>query len=162
MIEVSFSYTKNEWIDGRRKYLLLSKTIKKSDIIALIIAAVVSIFSIIIYKFNTLNIILSIIVAVFTAMLLLLYVLQPIWIFRLTEKYHHPYKMKFSSENISFESQGISSVLSWDIYSSYIENDRYFYLLQGKPNYVLIPKRAFLSDKDELQFKKLLLNHFIK
>lgn len=162
MVEIEFLYTKEEWIDGRRKFLLQSRTIKKLDIMVLAVMIIINVFSVSHYQFSTFNVILGVFTVLFGALLFLLYVIQPALLYQKGEKYHHPYIIIFNEEDLIFETQGISSVLSWDIYSSYLENSKYFYLMQGKNIYTLIPKRVFASGEDLERFKKLLQAHFVK
>lgn len=161
-MEIVFTYSKNEWIDARRKYLFLSKTITKLQIVVTLCFALILGISFPFFKYIIIYIILCIILSLSVLLLFVLYILQPILLFNSTSKYHHSYKMQFTQENICFETQGISSVLSWNIYTAYLENDNYFFLLQDKRYYTLIPKRAFSKNDDIEKFKIILESHLTK
>ncbi len=155
-MEILFTYSKNEWINGRRNYLFLSRTITKMQIVITLLFTLSLIFLFPLLKDSILYIILFFVAVLSVLLLFFLYILQPILLFYAASKYQHPYKMQFTKENIYFETLGISSVLSWNIYNDYIESNKYFFLLQDKHNYTLIPKRVFENDDDLTKFRTIL------
>ncbi len=161
-MELQFQYTKKEWVDARRKYLFLSKTITRWQIVFLAGFSILILLLLIAHKTDTIIIMSAVVIVFAIIMLVILYFVQPIVLFKNTEKYSSMYSFSFQEEEILFEARGISSVIKWDIFQSYVETDQYFYLLQGKMLYTMLPKRVFPSDEAQQQFRDLLILHYGK
>ncbi len=155
-MEITFTYSKKEWIEARRNYLLLSKTITKLQIVITLLFTLSLLLLSYYLKDDILYRILFFIDILSVGILSFLYILQPILLFSVTLKYQSPYRMKFTEDKINFETLGISSVLNWNIYHGYLENKRYIFLLRDKHNYTMIPKRAFKNKNDLIAFNRII------
>ena len=51
-MEIEFTYTKKEWVDGRRKYLFISKVITRMQLFVMALMAVFFIISAAVYGFG--------------------------------------------------------------------------------------------------------------
>lgn len=154
-MEIRFKYTKEEWIESRKNYLFLSKTITKFHILILFLITIFIAGYTTVFEIKTLNIILIIMDVLLIIVYIYLYFVQPTYIFDKTKKYHSEYRLSFLENEIRFETDEIQSSLSWNTYSSYLENEKYIFLLQGKINYVMIPKRVF-NGETEKEFMELI------
>lgn len=156
MIQLTFTYTKEEWVEARRAYLLLTKAVTRFQMACMALIAGFLAFSISRYGLTTSLAGLTVLFLIVIGMHLFAYFIQPSWIFGSTKKYHGEYRLWFSEQEIRFETQGISSTLGWSNYDGYLENSSFFYLLQGKHYYLLIPKRVFPTPEGPVEFKALL------
>lgn len=155
-MEVKFTYTKEEWVDGRRKYLFLAKILTRMQLVIMSLMTVLFTVSTSIYGFGIINTALGVILALLVLELLVVYGIQPSMLYNETDKYHSGYRFVFREDGFLFETQGIASELKWDIYTGYAQSGKYYYLLQGKINYTLIPKRVFTSEQDREIFEKII------
>lgn len=155
-MEIEFTYTKKEWVDGRRKYLFISKVITRMQLFVMALMAVFFIISAAVYGFGVINIALGVVLALLALELVFIYVVQPGMLYKATDKYHSRYRLVFGEDGLLFETQGIASELKWDIYTGYAQSREYYYLLQGKMNYTLIPRRALSDERGRENFEKLV------
>jgi hypothetical protein len=71
-------------------------------------------------------------------------------------KFKNIQKIKFTDNDLEYESQGIKSKIDWDFYKKYMESENVILLIYGKKQYSIIPKRSF--KKNELDSFKIMLN----
>jgi len=157
-IKLNFKYSKEEYVNAVRKYLFLSKTITKTSIIILAICIIVEI----VITFNSGLTLIS--CALWFATLLAmvmgsyLYFIQPGYLYKSTSKLHQQYSLIFAQETIYFKTEGISSELKWTIYKKLWDCPAFYYLVQAKSIYTVIPKRVFNSGTELDKFKSLALS----
>lgn len=72
-------------------------------------------------------------------------------------KLKHPYELVFSDNGILFRTKGIDSKLDWSIYQKWLANDEFYILYGGKRMTSVIPRRAFLNDSVDREFRELLI-----
>ncbi len=154
-MELSFKYSREEWIEARKDYLKLKKIVNIFQALILLIITIFIVGYIVILGVNLLNTIVLVLDVLLIIVTIYIYYIQPVHIFNATKKYHEEYKLLFLDNEIKFETKEIKSSLSWNTYDSYLENEKYIFLLQGKINYVMIPKRIFNAETEK-DFKKLL------
>lgn len=159
-LELNFEYTEKEMVKARRNWLFLSKTITKAQLFIMGLLGLFVIVEDVLGWENALLIWLGALWGVLMLMYLFIYFVHPIYVYRKTEKYQHPYKLILTEKEIVFETQGISSQMTWDIYDKYLENEEFLYLMQGKHYFTLIPKRVLDSEEKKEVMKNLLENHF--
>jgi len=158
-VTINFQYTKNEYIFAFRRYLLQSKIIKKLDLVIVSVLAVFEVFLLIWNGFSLYSLVLGMIVIFYTLMFALLYLLQPANVYNRTPKLHQQYKLSFTTENINYKTADVSSILNWDIYSEIWNCNDFFYLIQAKNIYTIIPKRVFKNVNDLKTFEKIILSN---
>lgn len=156
---LEFSYSKDEYVDGWRKFIFLSKTFNKIDMVIGACSILVPFFLLYYYGFTRIYIALACIIYSLDFVLIVLYINLPVRFFHEFEKYHHPYKLLFEDDTITFDGYGIHSVLTWDAFKHYLESQKYFYMVYQKRSYALIPKRIFSSEEEILTFRQLLASH---
>lgn len=151
-MEVRFHYTEEEWVDGRKVYLRFTRRVTPALWALLAAAAFLFLVSLARNGMDGAHAAVLTALALCGAVLAYGYAIAPRRFFRATEKYSHEYILRFFPTHIEFETEGVSSRIEWTAYVSYWETGWYFYLFQGKFQYVLIPKRAFASagEKDAL------------
>lgn len=157
-IELKFKYTKEEYVKSFREYLLLTKTIKKRD---MIIAVLVIMFSTIwlILSEEILSVVCLLCGVLFLLLLCNLYYWVPGRNFSQNSKFREEYNLTFSDEGIQFKTESINSDLKWSTYVDSIENAEFFYLIQAKQVFTVIPKRVFRNVEVEKGFKEMVLRN---
>jgi hypothetical protein len=160
-ITLSFQYDQKEYINAFRKYLFQSKIIRKRD---LIIVAIMSIVEVLLFVWSGLSIysiVLGIILCFYLLIFSLLYYYQPGNVYKRTPKLHLAYKMTFTPERIMFKTSGVASELKWNIYKRLWQNQDFYYLIQTKNIYTIIPKRAFRNKEEMKLFESMAASSII-
>lgn len=140
---LEFEYTKKEYIEAHRNYLLLSGIIKKRNLFILSFLAIVDFVMLITKNINILTILLGVLILISCIISFVIYFFQPITFYNKAEKLHNIYHMDIDTHRISFKTQSLSSEIEWNFFDALWENDKFIYLLHSKQLYTLIPKRAF-------------------
>lgn len=156
---LEFTYTKNEYADGWRKFIFLTKVIRKFDLVIMAFSLLIPFYLFHQYGFTRIYIILAIVIYFFNITFIVVFFIRPYLFYQEYEQLHHPYKLLFEDDKITFDAHAIHSDLSWDIYKHYMENKDYFYIVQQKRTYTLIPKRVFPSEVEISAFRQLLTDH---
>lgn len=157
-IEIKFKYTKEEYVKAFREYLLLTKTIKKRDMIVAILVIIFSTIWLILSK-EILSAVCLLCGVLFLLLLCNLYYWMPGRNFSQNNKFKEEYNLTFSDEGILFKTDSINSNLKWNTYVDFMENEEFFYLIQAKQVFSLIPKRAFDSVEVENGFREMVLRN---
>lgn len=155
-VTISFVYSKNEYIAAFREYLFRSKILRKFDLAFVSVLAIFELFLFFTSGFTIYSLVTGMILIFYFFMFCLLYFLQPVNVYNHTPKFHQVLKISFSQENIYYKAASVSSVLNWDIYKEIWECKDFFYLVQAKNIYTIIPKRAFQNPTDLHSFEKIL------
>jgi hypothetical protein len=71
-------------------------------------------------------------------------------------KFKDEYRLDFSEEGASFQTEHLNSKLDWSYYNKFLETDKFYLLFYGKAMFSIIPKRAFTSDEQQNQFRCIL------
>ena len=81
--------------------------------------------------------------------------------FRGDPKFREEYHLTFSDSGIEFRTESISASLAWSMYTHVIENDKFYLTVYGRDLHMvsIIPKRAFVSGKQEATFREMLRRH---
>lgn len=159
MVELTFKYTQDEYIKAERQYLFASKTITKTSVVILAIYFLLSLVYFFQSSFGVLSII-CIGIALFALITgCILYFYMPVYKFKKTSKYHEEYNLTFSKDGIKFKTSTINSKLSWNIYSEIWESEDFYFLIQAKQIYTIVPQRAFLNLATKQTFEKMVLSN---
>lgn len=157
-IEISFKYTKEEYVKAFREYLLLTKTIKKRDMIVAILVIIFSSIWLILSK-EILSVVCLLCGVLFLLLLCNLYYWVPGRNFSQNSKFREEYNLTFSDEGIQFKTESINSNLKWNTYVDFIESEEFFYLIQAKQVFTVIPKRVFRNVEVEKGFREMVLRN---
>jgi hypothetical protein len=155
-VTVSFQYDKKEYINAFRMYLFKSKIIRKFD---LVITGVMSVFEIILLIFNGISvysIVLGSILGFYIILFALLYFLQPSSVYKRSPKLKQAYTLTFSKDQINFKTSGIASSLNWNTFNKIWNCHDFYYLIQAKSIYTIVPKRAFRNENELKTFEKIV------
>lgn len=82
--------------------------------------------------------------------------LQVLFHFKRNPKFAETYRLGFDDAEVRFRTDTMDSRISWDHYSSLLENDRLCLLVYGRGMYTVVPKRAFRSTGDLESFRRLV------
>lgn len=153
-MKVEFTYAKKEWIQARRTYLWLSKTISKSQIFSSALVLVILVYYTMKGSYPGLLILLAFLWFLSICAMFYLYIIQPIYFFDKTEIFHSPNTLIFNEDEIRLETLGFESDM--DGYDDFKESKTSFYLLHSKSSYEIIPKRVFSTKEEVDQFRAVL------
>jgi len=154
-IKTTFLYTKEEYVRAVQKYIFMAKILTPFSFVFMAIFLGFGIAYYIFAASGTLSALLLTVAVLYTVMIFTVYFLQPQFAFKQTEKYHETYQLTFTLDAIEFHTPSISSHLEWQMYHKLWENDDFFYLIQNKNIYTVLPKRAFTSPQDIDTFRDL-------
>lgn len=157
-IEISFKYTKEEYVKAFREYLLLTKTIKKRDMIVAVLVIIFSTIWLILSK-EILSGVCLLCGFLFFILSCNLYYWMPGRNFSQNSKFREEYNLTFSNEGIQFKTDSINSDLKWSTYVNSMESEEFFYLIQAKQVFSVIPKRVFESVEVENGFREMVLKN---
>ncbi|MDL2273902.1 YcxB family protein [Oscillospiraceae bacterium OttesenSCG-928-G22] len=157
-IDVEFQYTKEEYVRGHRKQMLASGAIKKRDII---IVPAILLFAIVYHFFieqTSLGAILLGLSFVVFGMGAMLYLYVPYRTYRLTPKLLETHHLTINDSGIHFKTPTENATFKWNMYKELWESREFYFLVQGKKQFRMLPKRAF-SDYQQKEFAKLIEAH---
>jgi hypothetical protein len=158
-IRLSFKYTQGEYVKAERQYLFASKAITKTSVVVLALYLLLSLVYFFLSSFTVLSsIFLGIALFAFVAGCTV-YFYMPVYKFKQTSKYHEEYNLTFSLEKIEFKTPTIDSELKWDVYSDFWESNDFYFLIQAKRIYTLVPKRAFRNLATKQTFENIVLSN---
>jgi hypothetical protein len=88
-----------------------------------------------------------------------LFSLRPVqiwYLFKHNPKFRETYHLTIDENALSFRTRSIDSRIQWDLFSSFLENNRVCLLVYGPQMYSVIPKRAFKTEADLEVFRTLV------
>lgn len=154
-VDIKFQYTEKEYVKAVRKYLLVTDTIKKLDLVLAIIGVPCALVYFFLASYNWFSILLLVCAVLFTGFIGLQYLYVPVLTFRKTPKFKEEYHLTFTADGILFETATIHSELKWDAYTAFWESEDCYYLVQEEHVYTILPKRAFGGDAEKLAFERM-------
>jgi len=80
----------------------------------------------------------------------------PALIYRSEPKLKSEYRMRFSEEDIGFQTDDMDSIIKWSLYQSWISDGDFYVMYYGKRSLSVIPRRAFHSKDEDARFADLL------
>lgn len=156
---LNFKYTREEYVESRRNYLFMNKTVKKLDLILIGLLILFTLYLFINNGFSTMSIVLSILLLVVSAIFAVLYIFQPGMFYDRIDKFKQQYHLEFNDNKILFKTDDISSELEWNFYEALWENKKFFYIIHSKEMYTLVPKRVFNNETEIIEFKNLFMKY---
>lgn len=154
-VDIKFQYTEQEYAKAVRKYLLVTDTIKKLDLVLAIIGVPCALVYFFLASYNWFSILLLVCAVLFTGFIGLQYLYVPMLTFRKTPKFKEEYHLTFTADGILFETATIHSELKWDAYTAFWESEDCYYLVQEEHIYTILPKRVFGNDAEKLAFERM-------
>ncbi len=159
MIKLTFTYTKKEYVQAVRNYLMAAKLISKFNLVFIVLFVLFSIYYTIATGFNILSTI-ALIVSVFAfAIGMIAYFWMPIKTYQQVLKLHETYHLGFSQESIEFKTATIDSTLQWSTYTQVWKSSQCFYLIQTTNVYSVIPLRVFKDEEEIKAFESMASEH---
>lgn len=154
-VDIKFQYTEQEYAKAVRKYLLVTDTIKKLDLVLAIIGVPCTLVYFFLSSYNWFSILLLVCAVLFAGFIGLQYLYVPVLTFRKTPKFKEEYHLTFTADGICFETATIHSELKWDAYTAFWESEDCYYLVQEEHIYTILPKRVFGNDAEKLAFERM-------
>lgn len=85
-----------------------------------------------------------------------IFYLTPKRLFRGEPKFRDEYTLEFSDEGIHATTINADSKLNWRLYTKAVEHKNLYLLIYGTYMMTVVPKRAFISAEQEMEFRGLL------
>lgn len=150
-MNLEFQYNQFEYIKARRKFLRLSKIISNLNLFLLLTILLPEIFQLS-QGFNTITIVLGVLLLLCGVMLILLYYVQPILIYQKLEKDHPHYEMKITTKEINIKTETYQIGIPWHQIIELWETEEFIYRVEPGKQYWMIPRRILKED----QIQKLI------
>lgn len=80
----------------------------------------------------------------------------------LDQSYLDEKKLSLNEDGLYFETATKNGTWKWESISSYYSNEQFIYLLLADKRFFFIPKRAFTSETDEINFLGIIQNEIFK
>ncbi len=155
-LTIHFQYDKKEYINAFRNYLFKSKVIHKRDLIIVGIMAVLEFLLLIFAGVSVSSIIFGVILCFYLFIFVLLYFVQPSHVYKRSPQLHKPYTMTFTKDELLFRTKGEASSVHWNKYCELWDCKDFYYLIQAKNIYTVIPKRALSNGNGLRDFDNIL------
>jgi hypothetical protein len=161
-IQLRFTYTEAEYLKAAR-LLTLGETktvVRIGAFILLVLLGAIGLTIIGDFLFPVWAMIL--IALLFSAALVYtIFVDAPRKYFRGNTQARGEYQLTFTTDGVWVQTTGIDSKLAWSLYTRVLENDSMYVIVYGKDVRMMtaVPKRAFKSADEELQFRNLVRQH---
>lgn len=156
-VQLTFKYTQSEYVKAVQQYLIANKTIRRYDLILVVVFWLFSISYLFISSFSTFSMILAGTVLIVTILGSWVYFFMPIFRYKQTAKYHDEYLLLFSKDIINWKTSNIETHFKWDVYSELWESNDFYFLIQKSHQYTIIPKRAFENQEEKQAFEEMAL-----
>lgn len=154
-VQLRFKYTEEEWAAASRLYIIRQRDLLLRFIVMFVLIALAFSFFAAINEVVMSLFLLSVGLVLSTFVLALFFVF-PRQRFRSDPRHRDEFFLEFADDGIRFQTEQIDSKLNWSLYSSVIENDRFYVLIYGKGMMSVIPKRAFTARDQETIFRNML------
>jgi len=152
--KITFSYTKDEYIKSRRKFLRISNTISNGNIVFLIVMTILEIVFLIIHEFFF-GLIVGMLLIISYLLVFVLYFIYPQRIYEKNKYLKEKIDCDILDMGIRLRRGKIDSLIEWKNIKAIYESNDFLYLIQDKVNYILIPKRAIKNKYDLVTIQKL-------
>ncbi|MDF2539704.1 MAG: hypothetical protein K0S76_2725 [Herbinix sp.] len=160
-VTLNFQYSKKEYIDAFRLYLFQSKIIRKFDFILIGILSMIEVLLLLWSGISIYSIVTGIILGFYCLLFTIMYYYQPGNVYKHNPKLRQTYQLIFFPDKILFKTNGVSSDLKWDIYHEILSSDRFYFLIQSKQVFTILPKRALTNKSDVKNFEKMIAHNHI-
>ncbi|WP_459477531.1 YcxB family protein [Clostridium saccharoperbutylacetonicum] len=161
MVTVRFVNSESDYIEAYRVYYYgtnRSNIDLVIEIIALIMGSIL--FNVSVFSLAGAILIIAGIIGIIIR--IIGYYVLPSIRYRREPKYKEEYLLEFDDEGIRFKTTSVESRLEWSIYNKVIETEKLYILVYSRDGFSIIPKRAFLSKNDELEFKTLIDKYILR
>ena len=154
-VRVTFSLSRAEYVRAVRYYLRKSHLVSWVQALVILIAlGAAAVMGILMERMSflcTLLVVLSVMVALYG---LWLYVIQPGRIYDKNPALGRQVSFLFNREDLSRQDEQTAVLLDWDLKKLW-RGKEFSYLVRGEEGYLLLPRSAFRSEEDRLQFEFL-------
>ncbi|WP_417092402.1 hypothetical protein [Intestinimonas timonensis] len=154
-VRVTFSLSRAEYVRAVRYYLRKSHLVSWIQVLVILIAlGAAAVMGILMERMSflcTLLVVLSVMVALYG---LWLYVIQPGRIYDKNPALGRQVSFLFNREDLSRQDEQTAVLLDWDLKKLW-RGKEFYYLFRREEGYLLLPRSAFRSEEDRLQFEFL-------
>ena len=162
LITLAFKYQLSDYHRALRSHYAKQLNLKL-DIAVIVILGSIGIVRLgYLPNFDWLGLIFLLLSISFSLILIAIFTLVPVLVFRFEPKFKDQYFLSFSSAGIHFRTIHLDSKIQWDLYTHVFINARSYMLYYGPRSFTLIPKRIFESPKQQRNFEQLLPKWLIK
>lgn len=157
-MEISFKYKVAEYVDAKRKYLYMSKSVTPLTLIMFVGFFIFAVLMLV-KKVSPLSLGMFAAWAFFAITLYVLLISQPKSTYKKNKDLQADYTIKFNNKSINLTMGEEAIKENWESFKELWGNWEYYYLIREKGNYLLIPKRAFKDEEEAKSFKDLYLKN---
>lgn len=154
-VRVTFSLSRAEYVRAVRYYLRKSHLVSWVQALVILIAlGAAAVMGVLMERMSflcTLLVVLSVMVALYG---LWLYVIQPGRIYDKNPALGRQVSFLFNREDLSRQDEQTAVLLDWDLKKLW-RGKEFYYLFRREEGYLLLPRSAFRSEEDRLQFEFL-------
>lgn len=154
-VYITFSLSRAEYVRAVRYYLRKSHLVSWVQALVILIAlGAAAVMGVLMERMSflcTLLVVLSVMVALCG---LWLYVIQPGRIYDKHPELGRQVSFLFNQEDLSRQDAETAVLLDWDLRRLW-RGREFYYLFRGEEGYLLLPRSAFRSEEDRLQFEFL-------
>lgn len=161
MVKVRFANSEADYIEASRAYSYGSSR-ARIDLIIEVMALIVGIILFWVLGFSLAWVLLIIAGIVGIIIRILGYFVLPKIRYRKEPKYKEEYFLEFDDDGIKFKTESLESKLEWSLYNKVIETEKTYVLVHSRYNFSIIPKKAFLTENDKIEFKALIYKYIRK
>ena len=155
-IEISFSRSRDEFARAYRKYLLVSKKIKKTNIALICIAFPVAAVYFFLSGFDPLSIVFLAFDGLAAGVLAYLYFMFPVRVFKKNVELAMENKITFTAADFIVGIGAEQRQLTWSEFPEVWESREAYLFMKSDEMFLLVPKRAFGGEKTLKAFGKML------
>lgn len=154
-VYITFSLSRAEYVRAVRYYLRKSHLVSWVQALVILIAlGAAAVMGVLMERMSflcTLLVVLSVMVALCG---LWLYIIQPGRIYDKHPELGRQVSFLFNQEDLSRQDAETAVLLDWDLRRLW-RGREFYYLFRGEEGYLLLPRSAFRSEEDRLQFEFL-------
>ena len=159
-MNITYKFNRKEYVKATRKHMIVSGLISKTSLVLIPLMWVASILmyledgdalSVVALSVSTL--------AIFVGIVLYFYV--PNRNFKLVTKNSEEYHLTFLKDKVLFKTKTINSELDMSIFEEIWRSRDFYYLIQNKMAYSVIPRRVFKENNlSEAEFESVMAERF--
>lgn len=155
-IRVNLQFVRGEYIRGVRLYLRKSRLAGPLDLILLAVILAITAVLIWLKGMTVVNTALVVLLAMAAGMGFYAYLVRPGYQFDHTPQCRESSAYTFTKEDIGLQNSSVAGVFTW-AFTQFWNTEEFYFLLQDKQNYTMLPKRIFGGPEEWARFEALVV-----
>ncbi|HSE30227.1 MAG TPA: YcxB family protein [Pyrinomonadaceae bacterium] len=161
-VKIEYQLSESEYLAATRLFFFQSReAIIRMGVICMLALMSAFLMNIVVADMSMLLVLLAVVIVFDIFLFYNALVTLPRQYYRGDPKFREKYDLTFSGEGVFVKTFHIDSKLAWSLYTKVIEGRDMYLLLYGKDTRMMttVPKRAFKSSDEEMQFRALVTRH---